>query len=482
MPTYFPQKPPLGVPVDWGHPHAQGLVGCWLFNEGGGDKVNDLSGNSSAGTLTNMEGSDWFPGARGMAIATDATNEYVNCGDGPSLNLTGSMTIASWLMRTGTGGAYLCGKIGASGTRAYGLYNVNADTVRVYVASNATTVAYRPSLPQGVQNVWEHWAAVYDAGLAELHIYYNGVLADSSLSGTVPATQYSANGLSFCIGAAGSGYAPAASNFESLYVYNRAFSAAQVMDLYANSYAMFRPPSSKWATMYVAPAGGEEITITRATELFGAETQTLTRGIALSGSEAQSLTRSLATYGADPQAITRALELVASEQATLTRALELAASEGLTLTRGLELLGADAQMVARAVALYGADAQVISRALELLAAEEQTLARALALSGSEQQTILRSLEAYAAEAASLTRAFEFWGTGGAEAEETFLRGLAFWGQQAMIVARGIAVWGKYVAGPPVLTDTSSLPALTDTSSYPVLTDTTDYPHLESTAA
>jgi hypothetical protein len=42
---YWPQKPPLGVPVNWGDPLARGLVGCWLMNEGGGNIVNDLSGN-----------------------------------------------------------------------------------------------------------------------------------------------------------------------------------------------------------------------------------------------------------------------------------------------------------------------------------------------------------------------------------------------------------------------------------------------------
>ncbi len=35
-------KPPLGSIIDWSHPLADGLVGCWLFNEGSGKVILDL--------------------------------------------------------------------------------------------------------------------------------------------------------------------------------------------------------------------------------------------------------------------------------------------------------------------------------------------------------------------------------------------------------------------------------------------------------
>ena len=50
-------KPPLGARLIPGHPLANGLVGCWLMNEGSGNKVYDLSGNGNSGTLTN--GPEW---------------------------------------------------------------------------------------------------------------------------------------------------------------------------------------------------------------------------------------------------------------------------------------------------------------------------------------------------------------------------------------------------------------------------------------
>lgn len=37
----FQVKPPLGSQLNFSHPLSQGLVGCWLMNEGGGNLVND---------------------------------------------------------------------------------------------------------------------------------------------------------------------------------------------------------------------------------------------------------------------------------------------------------------------------------------------------------------------------------------------------------------------------------------------------------
>src|SRR3990172_6713988 len=52
--TPWTSKPTLGSQINWGHPLAQGLVGCWLMNEGCGGKsynlVNDLYLSAKVGT------------------------------------------------------------------------------------------------------------------------------------------------------------------------------------------------------------------------------------------------------------------------------------------------------------------------------------------------------------------------------------------------------------------------------------------------
>ena len=40
---YATLKPPLGSQLNYSHPLSQGLVGCWLMNEGGGKILTDLS-------------------------------------------------------------------------------------------------------------------------------------------------------------------------------------------------------------------------------------------------------------------------------------------------------------------------------------------------------------------------------------------------------------------------------------------------------
>jgi hypothetical protein len=75
-------KPPLGAKINWAHPLAKGIVGCWLFNEGMGDKVYDLSGNGNTGTLTGFSHpatvtSGWNPGKFGKMINFDGTSNKI---------------------------------------------------------------------------------------------------------------------------------------------------------------------------------------------------------------------------------------------------------------------------------------------------------------------------------------------------------------------------------------------------------------------
>ena len=67
-------KPPKGAMLNRGHPLSRGLKGCWIFNEGGGTIVNDLSGNGKNGALD--AGCSWVPGKFGNAVYTpDSSNE-----------------------------------------------------------------------------------------------------------------------------------------------------------------------------------------------------------------------------------------------------------------------------------------------------------------------------------------------------------------------------------------------------------------------
>ena len=58
-----------------------------------GTTWRDLSGNNNTGTLTN--GPTFSAGNMGN-IVFDGTNDYVNCGNNSSINLTSYITLSTW--------------------------------------------------------------------------------------------------------------------------------------------------------------------------------------------------------------------------------------------------------------------------------------------------------------------------------------------------------------------------------------------------
>jgi len=110
-------KPTRGIRLNKSHPISRGLVGCWLFNEGSGYKVSDLSGNGHTGTL--QANTHSTPGKFGSGLSFDGTGDYADCGTGNSLNMgSGDLSILAWfktsdMTRTviaGKGGIFTNGK------------------------------------------------------------------------------------------------------------------------------------------------------------------------------------------------------------------------------------------------------------------------------------------------------------------------------------------------------------------------------------
>ncbi len=69
------QKPLIGTQVNWGHPLSRGLVGCWLMNEGAGDRVYDLSLNGNDGEV--QFDAHWESGSVGAILDFDGNSDYI---------------------------------------------------------------------------------------------------------------------------------------------------------------------------------------------------------------------------------------------------------------------------------------------------------------------------------------------------------------------------------------------------------------------
>jgi hypothetical protein len=76
------------------------LVAWWKFDEAEGSNAEDSSGNNNLGTL--VGGPQWQPanGKIGGALAFDGVDDYIECGNNPSVNLTGGVSVSSWIKLT----------------------------------------------------------------------------------------------------------------------------------------------------------------------------------------------------------------------------------------------------------------------------------------------------------------------------------------------------------------------------------------------
>ena len=69
------------------------LAGWWKFDEGSGTIAYDSSGNGNDGIFVGDP--QWVPGKIGGALEFNG-DDYLNCGNGPSLEIRDEITIAFW--------------------------------------------------------------------------------------------------------------------------------------------------------------------------------------------------------------------------------------------------------------------------------------------------------------------------------------------------------------------------------------------------
>ena len=78
---------------------TRGLVGYWSMDEGTGSTAYDGSGDGNDGTIY---GAQWTKGKNAGALQFDGTDDYVDCGNKPSLDIgTTDFTIEAWVNPSG---------------------------------------------------------------------------------------------------------------------------------------------------------------------------------------------------------------------------------------------------------------------------------------------------------------------------------------------------------------------------------------------
>jgi len=232
------QKPPIGSKINFGHSLARGLIGCWLFNEGSGDKVFDYSGQSNHGTITNVAAqsatSGWNAAPRGGTHIFDGSNDYITI---PSLiSVPGDFSVLFWMMNNNTTSfddifyfsdnvSKLCeGVIYGSATPKY-----------FYVRDASNNLAQAPT-NISVRDGLYHFCVYTFIRSTTIGQSYTDSIAGVPFTGHLMPLTFAAatnfiakqvNGAQFKGG------------ISSLFIFNRALSTSEIAYLYAFPYCMF---------------------------------------------------------------------------------------------------------------------------------------------------------------------------------------------------------------------------------------------------
>lgn len=229
-------KPLPGAQLDRTHPLAQGLVGCWLMNEGGGLSVYDYSGNDAHGALTN--GPTWEAGPDGGALRFDGSDDYVSAA--PVLSGLESATITVRVNQPPRG-------IGSDdgvwvGTNV--AYNAAFLSGRNFTGWQVWINKLKYQITENFDSTWHTYTTVFVGG-ALLEMYRDGLIRrsyDTSIPTSInnhATLQFGRTATSLYSGA----------TISHVHIHNRALSADEIAWLHAEPYCMFARPD-RWRRVF----------------------------------------------------------------------------------------------------------------------------------------------------------------------------------------------------------------------------------------
>lgn len=237
-------KPPIGSQIDFSHPLSRGLVGCWLMNEGSGNRICDLSGNGNHGVIN---GPLWHPRARGHALAFDGIDDYVSLPAACILagnEITINISIKADIVKADTF-LIFADAVG----EVIKIYFFHSDGRTYWYCGGGGQIEFiRKTNPVELLGQFHNWTFWKNANTGLMKMFIDGKEWMSGSAKVMPITAPTA--------AAKLGNSSSGSAFQGdishAIIYNRALSAAEILDLYINPYGFIRDPHKYW----LMPQGG----------------------------------------------------------------------------------------------------------------------------------------------------------------------------------------------------------------------------------
>jgi prepilin-type N-terminal cleavage/methylation domain-containing protein len=202
-------------------------VGVWNFDEGSGTTANDASGYNNHGTIYGASYTTDTPSGKGYALSFDGVDDYINCGNDESLNITNAITVEAWVKPFSFDGG---SNFAVVDRGSYRQYQLKLDNTGKVVASlwhsdgrNNYCYGQGKSVPL---NKWNYILISYD-GIGTVKSYFNGELQCSHIRNKGSIISLEA---SLSIGRAGSYQWNGL--IDEVRIYEKALETAQVEELY----------------------------------------------------------------------------------------------------------------------------------------------------------------------------------------------------------------------------------------------------------
>jgi len=202
---------------------APNLVACYSFDKGSGNLARDGSGRGNDGVI---HGAKYAPNGEGYCLVFDGVNNYVDCGDTPSLKITKQLTLEAWVRakKSPTGETGILGKANSSYMMTYH----SAGRCHFYINGDMSSTSMTSS-----PGIWHHVVTTFD-GL-QLKMYEDGGLKWTRTVNVDRITQGKKFYIGCLVGDSTTAQGPShprttffSGKIDEVRVYNRALSADEV--------------------------------------------------------------------------------------------------------------------------------------------------------------------------------------------------------------------------------------------------------------
>lgn len=240
-------KPLPGATIDYGHPTNRGLLGRWLFNEGAGSRIADISGNGNHGKATNIDlTSAWRGSPQGRSLEFDGVDAAVIIPRSHSLRPLTSLSIVAWVNGPGVGGLeYLITHyVTTGGQRSWAIHTSdNGANFNVKLSTDGTLAAgqFKNYVSQSpfspFDGTWHQIGFAFDGPSSILNLYVDGHSANQIASTDNPITSLHDSTGDVYFGALGNPGNFWDGKISDVGMYDRALQAAEFVDLFAAPYS-----------------------------------------------------------------------------------------------------------------------------------------------------------------------------------------------------------------------------------------------------